>query len=132
MLSAASYPLPGRPWLYVRVADPVALLDHLRPVLSRRLAASPYTDTASVVLSLYRSRVGLELAGGSCNAVWGEDGVADDSDDVASVPPDLFAELVFGPRGAAGLEGHPDVDYGPHRDLMHVLFPPLTTDVLVW
>ena len=132
VLSAASYPMPRRPWLYVRVGDPVALLDHLRPVLSRRLAASPQADTGQVILSLYRSRVGLELAGGSCHAVWGEGGVAQDVDDVASVPPDLFAELVFGPGGAAGLEGHPDVDYGPHRDLMHVLFPPLTSDVLVW
>ncbi|HEU4841058.1 MAG TPA: GNAT family N-acetyltransferase [Ilumatobacteraceae bacterium] len=133
VLSAASYPMPRRPWLYVRVADPVALLGHLRPVLTRRLAASPHAaDTGQVILSLYRSRVGLELAGGSCDAVWGDGGVADDGDDVASVPPDLFAELVFGPRGAAGLEGHPDVDYGPHRDLMHVLFPPLTSDVLVW
>ena len=107
MLATVSYPTPDRPWLYVRVADPVALLDHLRPVLSRRLAGSSFADARSMELSLYRSRVGLELVDGACTAVWGEDGVQEERDDVAAVPPDLFAELVFGPTGPPGSRSTP-------------------------
>ncbi|MET0460068.1 MAG: GNAT family N-acetyltransferase [Ilumatobacteraceae bacterium] len=132
LLATVGYPTRERPWLYVRVADPVALLDHLRPVLTERLAGSAFADTRSMELSLYRSRIGLDVVDGSCTSVWGDDGVQAERDDVAALPPDLFAELVFGPHGAAGLEEHADVDYGPHRRLMHVLFPPLTTDVQLW
>ena len=48
--------------IYVRVPDPVALLDALRPVLSERLAASRYADRdGELVISLYESGVALDL-----------------------------------------------------------------------
>jgi hypothetical protein len=44
---------------YVRVADPARLLEHLRPVLSSRLAASPLAGAAGeAVITFFRSHVG--------------------------------------------------------------------------
>jgi predicted N-acetyltransferase YhbS len=121
---------------YARVADPAALLDHLRPVLSARLAST--TDLANsegeALVSFFRSHVrfkyqngvvGPVTAGGTMQAPGAHGG--------AGVAPDLVASLLFGPHGMAGLtRSHPDVYPGPNAALMRALFPPVHSDLLTF
>jgi predicted N-acetyltransferase YhbS len=118
--------------LYVRVPDPVALLDRLRPALGARLARSPHAASSGrLVLSLFPASVVLTYERGEVIAVeagprqqWGREHPS------MAVPPDLVATLVFGRYGAAGLaERHDDVLLGPAADLVEVLFPKLSTDL---
>ncbi|MEV0677565.1 GNAT family N-acetyltransferase [Actinosynnema sp. NPDC050436] len=117
---------------YVRVADPVALLDRLRPVFGRRLAASAFADAeGEAVVSFYRrhvrlpyraGEVGPVVAGGVMQAPYAAGG--------AGVAPDLLESLLFGPLGLRGLTARfADVYPGPNADLMHTLFPPVTSDI---
>jgi predicted N-acetyltransferase YhbS len=121
---------------YARVADPAALLEHLRPVLSARLASA--TDAAhsegEALVSFFRSHVrfkyrngvvGPVIAGGTMQAPGAHGG--------AGVAPDLVASLLFGPHGMAGLtRSHPDVYPGPNAALMRALFPPVHGDLLTF
>ncbi|MFI9812160.1 GNAT family N-acetyltransferase [Saccharothrix variisporea] len=120
---------------YVRIPDPVALLDHLRPVFGRRLTASEFADAeGEAVVSFYRSHVRLPykagevgevVAGGTMQApgVVGGCGVA----------PDQLASLLFGPHGLRGLAARePDVYPGPNAALMHTLFPPIRSDLITF
>lgn len=120
---------------YIRVQDPVTLLDHLRPVLSERLSRSPFAEESGPVLvSFYRSSATLHLQGGEVVAV--ERGPAVQSpvsSGGAGVAPDHVAKLLFGRHGAVGLERrHPDVNLGRRRGLMATLFPPVTADLLTY
>jgi hypothetical protein len=55
---------------------------------------------------------------------------APNSQGAAGVPPDAWAPLLLGPHGALGLERlRPDVLLGPVRDVLGVLFPPLSADI---
>ena len=119
--------------IYVRVPDPVALLDRLRPVLSRRLGASRYAERdGELVISLYDHGLALDLAGGEVAAVRAVDGIEDPfATGTVGVAPDWFGALVFGRWGAVGLEQRADdVTLGRRRGLMEVLFPPLEADVV--
>ncbi|WP_268248881.1 GNAT family N-acetyltransferase, partial [Saccharothrix coeruleofusca] len=118
---------------YVRVADPVALLEHLRPVLSARLAGAGLTDGEAVV-SFFSSHVRLPFAAGEVGPVraggtmQGPAAVGG-----AGVAPDLVASLLFGPHGIQGLAArHPDVYPGPNATLMRALFPPVRADLLTF
>ncbi|CCH30462.1 GNAT family N-acetyltransferase [Actinosynnema sp. NPDC047251] len=120
---------------YVRIADPVALLDHLRPVLGRRLAASSFADEAGeAVVSFYRSHVRLPFKAGEVGpVVAGGVMQAPGAAGGAGVAPDLLESLLFGPHGLGGLTARfPDVYPGPNADLMHVLFPPVRADLLTF
>jgi len=120
---------------YVRVADPVALLEHLRPVLGRRLARSPFADAeGEAVVSFYRSHVRLPYrAGGVGPVVPGGTMQAPGAAGGAGVAPDMVASLLFGPHGLRGLTTRfPDVYPGPNTDLMHTLFPPVRSDILTF
>jgi hypothetical protein len=119
--------------IYVRVPDPVALLETLRPVLSARFAASPYAGRdGELVISLYERGVALDLADGAVAAVRAVPGVEDPFDDGGvGVAPDWFGALVLGRFGASGLEARADdVTLGRKRGLMDALFPPVATDVV--
>jgi predicted N-acetyltransferase YhbS len=121
---------------YARVADPAALLEHLRPVLSTRLAST--TELANsegeALISFFRSHVrfkyrdgvvGPVTAGGTMQAPGAHGG--------AGVAPDLVPSLLFGPLGMAGLTRlHPDVYPGPNAALMRALFPPVHSDLLTF
>jgi hypothetical protein len=120
---------------YARIADPVALLEHLRPVLSARLAASEFADAAGeAVVSFFRfharlpyarGSIGPVVAGGVMQAPYAAGG--------AGVAPDLVAPLLFGPAGIEGLaRQHPDVYPGPAVALMRTLFPPVRSDLLTF
>jgi predicted N-acetyltransferase YhbS len=120
---------------YVRVPDVAALLEHLRPVLSARLAASDFAgQTGDIIVSFFRyhvrmaftnGKVGEPRPGGAMQAPASVGG--------AGVAPDLSGSLLFGPEGITGLaEVHADVYYGPNEALMSVLFPPVQADLLTF
>jgi predicted N-acetyltransferase YhbS len=122
---------------YLRVPDPVPLLDHLRPVLSARLAGASTLDgrdSGETVVSFFRDHVRLVHVdrrvvqvrpGGRMQAPGSVGG--------AGVAPDLVASLLFGPDGIVGLaERHPDVYPGPDESLMAALFPPVRADLLTF
>jgi predicted N-acetyltransferase YhbS len=118
---------------YARVPDVAALLDHLRPVLSSRLAeAGLAADTGEIVLSFFRHHVRLDYRDGAVTGVRiGGPMQAPGAVGGAGLAPDLVAPLLFGPHGIAGLaERHPDVYPGPNEALMRALFPPLRADLL--
>lgn len=117
---------------YVRVPDVVALLDHLRPVLSARLAHDDGAD--DVIVSFFRSHVRLRRAAGAVTEiVAGGPMQGPASHGGAGVAPDLIGPLLFGPHGIAGLAArHADVYPGPNADLMRALFPPVTADLLTF
>ncbi len=120
---------------YVRVQDVAALLDHLRPVLSARLAASGVAqDSGEAVVSFFRHHVRLAYKDGTVGEVRsGGPMQAPAAVGGAGVAPDLVGPLLFGPYGIAGLaERHPDVYPGPNRELMSALFPPLSADLLTF
>lgn len=119
--------------IYVRIADPVALLDHLRPVLSARLAASPLADrTGEVGISLYERGLALTYDRGTVTGVHEVPAVEDPFDDGAcGVAPDWFPALVLGRWGAIALADRTDdVTLGHHARLLEVLFPRRAADVV--
>ncbi len=117
---------------YLRVADPVALLEALRPELGKRLA--DFAGSGEALISLYGSsirfdyepsRVGPMRRGGPEQAPISAGG--------SGVAPDRIVALILGPLGAAGLaELNPDVNLGDQEELMKILFPPQTCDVHSW
>jgi hypothetical protein len=50
----------------------------------------------------------------------------------AHIPPDLLPRLLFGAGDVLDWQNDPDVDLGPHRDLIAALLPPVESDVLIW
>lgn len=120
---------------YVRVPDVTALLEHLRPVLSARLASSEFAEqTGEIIVSFFRhhvrmaftnGKVGEPRPGGAMQAPATVGG--------AGVAPDLTGSLLFGPEGITGLaKAHPDVYGGPNEVLMGVLFPSVRADLLTF
>jgi predicted N-acetyltransferase YhbS len=119
-------------YYYVRIPDTVALLDHLRPVLSARLAHHDSDD--DIIVSFYRYHVRLRRTGGPVTEVLpGGPMQAPAAHGGAGVAPDLIAPLLFGPHGIAGLAAcHADVYSGPNADVMRALFPPVDADLLTF
>ena len=120
---------------YVRVPDPIALLEAIRPELNHRLADTDLAlDEGELLLSFYRSSVRFALKAGQLGAATPAGTVqAPVSQGGSGIPPDLVAHLILGPLGALELEQrHADVLLGKQRELMDVLFPPQTVDVQSW
>ena len=120
---------------YVRVPDVTALLEHLRPVLAARLAASELAgDSGEVVVSFYRHHVRMSYSNATVGRVRpGGTIQAPGTVGGAGVAPDLAGPLLFGPYGIAGLaERHPDAYVGPNQTLMRTLFPPVRADLLTF
>ncbi|AXX30501.1 GNAT family N-acetyltransferase [Actinosynnema pretiosum subsp. pretiosum] len=118
---------------YARVPDAAALLERLRPVLSRRLAAAGFTDGEAVV-SFFSSHVRLPFRDGVVDPVV-PGGVMQGPASVggSGVAPDLLPALLFGPHGITGLaERHPDVYPGPRAELAAALFPPVRADLMTY
>lgn len=119
--------------IYGRVPDPVALLDQLRPVLSRRLQDSRYADRSGTLhLSCYGFGITFDYEGGQVGPVTSAPGIEDPyATDGVGVAPDLLAALIFGRFGAVALEQRvDDVTLGRHRGLMEALFPRRDADVV--
>lgn len=125
---------PSHDAYYVRVADPVALLEALRPELSRRLNAAKEDLEGDALISLYGSSIRFTYGDQRVGPMRREGGVPGPiSEGGSGVAPDLIVSLMLGPLGAAGLaERHPDVNLGEQAELMQVLFPPQTCDVHTW
>jgi predicted N-acetyltransferase YhbS len=120
---------------YGRIPDLVRLLEHLRPVLSARLAASEFADVdGEVIVSYFRGHVRFRYADGQVGPVTsGGTMQAPASVGGAGVAPDLLAPLLFGAHGIEGLaRHHPDVYPGPNATLMRTLFPPVHSDLLTF
>jgi predicted N-acetyltransferase YhbS len=117
---------------YVRVPDVVALLDHLRPVLTARLVDDD--SKKDVVLSFFRHHVRLTRVDGAVvEVIPGGPMQAPGVVGGAGVAPDMIAPLLFGPHGIAGLAArHTDVYPGQNADLMRALFPPVDADLLTF
>jgi hypothetical protein len=117
---------------YGRVADPIALLELWRPVLSARLRTSAFADASGALsMSMYSYGITIEYESGAVVAVrpGPRDAEPDDHDGVG-IPPDLVVTLLFGRYGALDMEAlHDDVFLGRDRDLMAVLFPRMRLDV---
>ena len=127
----------GRPLLHPRAGDVVALLDHLRPVLSARLAASGQAEGSgeAVVSFFFRHHVRLAYTDGKVNEV------RPGTTDAAS---GLGGRRRGGPRPGRsvvvrafkadrrGAERHPDAYLGPNEALMRALFRPVRTDLLTF
>ncbi|MCB1013655.1 MAG: GNAT family N-acetyltransferase [Acidimicrobiales bacterium] len=139
---------PGTPWsaalrgraspardyhpLYVRLPDPVGFLRHVRPVLSERLARSPFAgERGSLLVSCYMSAVRIDFADGEVTAVDAAPGIEDPFEEgLPGVAPDAMPALLLGRFGATGLEDRvDDVLLGPAGPLLDVLFPPMRADL---
>jgi predicted N-acetyltransferase YhbS len=127
----------GVPWpyglgIYVRIADPVAFLRTIAPVLSRRLAASSFADqSGSLEISLYETGLAIDNEHGTVTGVRPIAGLVDPFDvDECGVAPDSFPALALGRFGARALEARvDDVNLGKHAELIDVLFPRIDSDV---
>jgi len=111
------------------------LLEAVRSELSARLAASPFSsERGELLLSFYSSSATLTYDNGSITGiVRGPALQAPVHRGGSGVPPDLVADLVFGPHGAEALDDlFPDLNLGRRRGLMSVLFPPQSTDILTY
>ena len=131
-LAATAELHPRQYSLYVRVGDPVALLERLRPALGARLGSSAFASSSGELLvTFYEGSVLVTYAAGEVTSVEGRPGVQDaTAHGGIGVPPDLVATLLFGKHGAAGLaERHEDVVLGAQAELAEVLFPRLGRDI---
>jgi GNAT superfamily N-acetyltransferase len=127
-------PLARAEWYYARVPDVAALLTHLAPVLQERLRAAGLDRDQELLLSTYRQHWRLRVGPAGVEVVTrGAAEQAPVSKGGSGVPPDAIASLLVGAQGAAGLEELlPDCLLGRQRELMTVLFPPLTADLLTF
>lgn len=116
---------PPYAW-YVRVPDLRAFLQHITPVLERRLADSMITGyTGELKLNFYRYGLRLAFDHGHITAIepWEKPFVHEEAD--ADFPALVFLQLLFGYRSLDDLRyAFPDV--GARREaetLLNVLFP---------
>ena len=131
-LHGAGEPSQDHLALYTRLPDPVAFLRHVRPGLSRRLAASGFAgDQGTLTVSLYDRTLLLPYDRGEVgDARWGPAMEDPFGEGHAGVAPDALDALLLGRFGASALDDRvDDVMLGPDRPLLDVLFPDLRADV---
>ena len=134
---ASSYgePSPLAEQYYVRLPDPAVVLDALRPVLWERHVASGLdrsgrdlvisTFGAHYRMPLQESGFGPVQVGGPMQAPGAEKGLG--------CAPDFLAALLLGPLGMGGLKRvRPDVYPGGDAEWFEALFPPLSSDLLMF
>ncbi|WP_369139899.1 GNAT family N-acetyltransferase [Modestobacter versicolor] len=120
---------------YVRVPDAGALLEALRPVLSRRFAAAGVDRGGrDVVVSTYGASWSLPVTGDGLGPVRaGGRQQAPGAVGGAGVAPDQLGALLLGPHGMHGLaRRRPDVYPGRDPELYEAVFPPMTADLLTY
>lgn len=120
---------------YVRLPDPVAVLDALRPTLwQRHVAGGLDRGGRDLVLSTFRAHYRLPLLADGFGPV--QVGGPMQSPGLAGgmgCAPDHLAALILGPLGVRGLARlRPDVYPGPDPEWYDVLFPPLSSDLLMF
>jgi predicted N-acetyltransferase YhbS len=118
---------------YVRLPDPAAVLDALRPALwQRHVAAGLDRAGRDLLVSTFGAHYRLPVlddgfgpvqVGGPMQSPGALGGMG--------CAPDHLAALLLGPLGVRGLARiRPDVYFGADPDWFDVLFPPLTSDLL--
>ncbi|MGW1176489.1 GNAT family N-acetyltransferase [Kitasatospora sp. NPDC002543] len=128
-------PRPGAEQYYVRIPDPAALLDRLRPLLGQRLTAAGVDRTGrDLLLSTYRAHYRIPVGEqGPGEVVTGATMRGPGEEDCLCVAPDQLAALLFGPYGIEGLSRlRPDVYVRGEDEAYRALFPPLTADLLTY
>lgn len=118
--------------IYTRIPDPVAFLVLVRPVLSARLAASPFADErGTLVLSLFNRSIVLPYDHGEVGiAAWGPAIEDPYEEGLSGIAPDALDALLLGRLGAAALEDRVDDAMLAHDlPLLDVLFPRMRADV---
>jgi predicted N-acetyltransferase YhbS len=117
--------------LYVRIGDPIAFLDHLRPALTDRLRASSFASIdGDLLVGFYERSALLTFARGEVTGVAARPGAQEPERDGIGIPPDVVATLLFGKHAVAGLAArYEDVALGDHADLAGTLFPALKSDL---
>ena len=122
-------------WFYARVDHLGPLLQHIAPVLVGRLERAGLAERRhDVLLSSWRSHVRFSIGpDGLSEVTTGGPEQGPVAKGGSGVPPDAIAPLLLGPDGATGLEQRlPDCWLGRQRELMSVLFPPMTSDLLTF
>lgn len=119
---------------FLRVADPVKLLEAMRPVLSSRLREWDASARGEGLISLYESSVRFNYGQGQVGPMrLGAAEQAPIGQGGSGIAPDRIVSLLLGPLGAEKLaELNPDVNLGEQEELMKALFPPQTCDVHSW
>ncbi len=129
-------PPRGRPeWYYARIERPGALLEHLGPVLERRLRDAGLGEAShEVLISSFRWHLRFTIGPEGMGPV--RDGgplQSPGSVGGSGLAPDAWPPLLLGPHGATGLaERLPDCYLGAQADLMAALFPPVNADLLTF
>jgi predicted N-acetyltransferase YhbS len=128
-------PSPLAEQYYVRLPDPAAVLQALRPLLwQRHLASGLDREGRDLVVSTYRRHYRLpQLADGFGPVQVGGPMQAPGAAGGLGCAPDFLAALLLGPRGMQGLKRiRPDVYPGGDPEWFEALFPPLTSDLLMF
>ncbi|MBV6509593.1 MAG: hypothetical protein JJLCMIEE_02687 [Acidimicrobiales bacterium] len=117
--------------LYGRIADPLRLLERLRPELDRRLQharSAPPDDGLDI--SLYATGLRLHFAGRRIEAIEATSANEYPAPQEVAISPDNLPALVFGRFDPTELARRvDDVQLGRHADLMGILFPRLCNAV---
>jgi predicted N-acetyltransferase YhbS len=135
LLRGIAAPFEPSPYTsYARISDSVAFLRHLRPVLSKRLAASPWAgDRGSLRFTTYVGGFRIDYAAGAVTAVEPAEPLEEPEGQTAGVPPDVLPQLLLGARDPRELERwHDDVVLDQQAGLVAALFPKLTHDASFW
>ncbi len=133
--SLGSVTLPVYQWL-IRICNVERLLNKMRPIFERRIAASPFTGlTADICLNLYKQAYMLYFREGKLNvevAGFVDTSMGADGGDIR-VPPETFPRLILGYRRLEELrDAWPDTYAKPAiAYLADVLFPPVTSFLCV-
>jgi predicted N-acetyltransferase YhbS len=118
-------------WYYLRIPEPASLLHAMAPTLLARLSAAERPD-GEALISFFRRHVRLTWASDAMTVTTGGPLQAPVSAGGSGIPSDAFGSLLFG-DGAAALEDRfPDAHLGRQADLMNILFPPQTADLLTF
>ena len=118
-------------WYYTRISDPATLLTAMSPVLLHRLHEAGL-DQGEALISYFRRHVRLAWADGKLTVTPGGPMQAPVYAGGSGVPEDALGSLLFG-GGAESLESRfPDCYLGRQADLMTVLFPAVSADLLTF
>ena len=113
---------------YVRIASLTKFLDHVRPVLERRLAISELAGySGELLLHFFDFGVELNFSKGKMHPARERDDLSAETAS-AYFPPGVFLQLLFGRRSLEELEyAYPDVkaSNADRRMLLNCLFPKL-------
>jgi hypothetical protein len=87
-----------------------------------------------VLISFWRSHVTFEIGpAGISNIRTGGPEQSPISKGGSGLPPDAIPELLFGPDGAIGIEeNRPDCYLGTQREVLEILFPPQSADLMTF